>query len=258
MVFPKKSLGQHFLKDDSVVQNIIDFAGDLSGVNVLEIGPGKGIVTKKILSKDVSKMFAIEKDSRFTNHLQDIKNHYTNFDFAICDFIQTNLLHFNLHNFKVIANLPYNVGNNILMKLINEYSEEIIDMTLMFQKEVAERICATHGKKYGKLSVVVQLMCDVIYGFDVNASSFAPPPKVESSVIKIVPRKNLTLDFDFSLFLQIVSAVFNNRRKMIRKTLATLCDNINDISSVVDLSKRPEDISVTEFCNITRTIQKNI
>ena len=255
MIKANKKLGQNFLQDQNLVREILDFVGEIREDNILEIGPGKCILTNEILNRSPNRLLSIEKDERFVSILENIKKENNNFEFIIGDATKINVSTLGIHNFKIIANLPYNISVILLLKWI--YLSNFIDaMVLMFQKEVAQRIIATDGKKFGKLSVMVQLFCDVEYGFDIPASSFYPIPKVESTVIKIKPRKRVLYEVNYTLLEKVLDVTFVQRRKMLRKSLASLFgNNLQKLSSCIDLSKRPEDLSVEEFCIIANFLK---
>jgi 16S rRNA (adenine1518-N6/adenine1519-N6)-dimethyltransferase len=217
----KKKFGQHFLIDESVVRKIIDFADISPDDAVVEIGPGRGILTSK-LSEVSKRVIAIEIDRKLCAVLKNSLSSYNNIS-----IVNTDALNYNYgeiqERFKVVSNLPYYLSTPITFKLI-ENRERIIDMVLMFQREVADRIIAKPGTKdYGNLSVVVQYWADVYKLIDVDKRAFKPAPKVDSSVIRITPRKEpLVKVKDEELFFKIVKASFAYRRKTLKNNLKNL------------------------------------
>jgi 16S rRNA (adenine1518-N6/adenine1519-N6)-dimethyltransferase len=251
----KKSLGQHFLKDESVLHKIADAIGDLSGYKtVVEIGPGMGALTKYLLPKKHDNFYVVELDDRWAEHLS---NAYPVLRDKIIheDFLQTDLS-FLQNPTHIVGNFPYNISSQIVFRIIDE-REKVETMTGMFQKEVALRIAAKHGSKdYGVTSVLTQAYYDCRYLFDVPPESFDPPPKVMSGIIQLTRKKERTLICDEVLFKKIVKAAFNQRRKTMRNSLKEFTGG-KEIASNEVFNLRPEQISVQQFQELTNLIQAN-
>lgn len=252
----KKHLGQHFLKDESIAQKIADSLTGKGYDNVLEIGPGMGVLTKYLLKKNL-KTFVIEIDSESVEYLQA---HYLNLTDRIIskDFLKINLeTYFGKEPLAIIGNFPYNISSQIVFKTI-ENRDQIPEFSGMFQKEVAKRIAEKEGSKvYGILSVLTQAFYDVEYLFTVPPSVFNPPPKVDSGVIRLVRKENYNLPVDEKLFFRVVKTAFQQRRKTLRNSLKTM--NLSDIlREDAIFAKRPEQLSVQEFINLTSKIEKDV
>ena len=251
----KKHLGQHFLKDESIAMQIADSLTLNNYKNVLEIGPGMGVLTKYLLKKDVT-THVIEIDSESVEYLQA---HYLNLAQRIIskDFLKINIQeHFGNEQLAIIGNFPYNISTQIVFKTL-ENKHQIPEFSGMFQKEVAERIAEKAGsKKYGILSVLTQAFYDVEYLFTVPPSVFNPPPKVDSGVIRLIRKDNFTLPVNEKLFYRVVKTAFQQRRKTLRNSLKTmnLSDNLRE-DSIFD--ERPEQLSVEEFISLTSKIEKD-
>ena len=251
-VKPKKHLGQHFLKDESVCAKIAASITRPSGcVNILEIGPGTGALTKHILSsEDYGMYYVMEVDSEsihyLENHFSDLSsNQIINGDFLVYD---TPTL-FNDTPFIVVGNFPYNISSQILFKCL-EHKDQIPEIVGMFQKEVAERIGQGPGKKqYGILSVFMQAYYDVEYLFTVDEHVFDPPPKVKSGVIRCVRNKRDGLECDEVFFKRVVKTAFNQRRKTLRNSLKSITNGM-DLPPRFS-GERPEQLSVDDFIELT-------
>ena len=251
----KKHLGQHFLKDESIAENIANSL-TLSGYNdVLEIGPGMGVLTKYLLKKNII-THVIEIDSESVEFLQA---NYLNLAPRIIekDFLKINLNDFfEGKQFAIIGNFPYNISTQIVFKTL-ENRHRIPEFSGMFQKEVAKRIAEKEGSKvYGILSVLTQAFYDVEYLFTVPPSVFNPPPKVNSGVIRLIRKENYTLPVDEKLFFRVVKTAFNQRRKMLRGSLKSL--KLSDsLREEPIFAMRPEQLSVNQFIELTAKIEKD-
>lgn len=250
----KKHLGQHFLTDESVAEKIASTLTGNGYTKVLEIGPGMGVLTKYLLKKNYT-TYVIEIDTESVDYL---KTHYLQLSDRIIerDFLRYNLnAVFNDEPFAIIGNFPYNISSQIVFKAL-EMRDQIPEFSGMFQKEVAQRICSDKGSKvYGILSVLTQAFYDAEYLFTVPPTVFNPPPKVDSGVLILKRKENYHLPCDETLFFRVVKTAFNQRRKTLRNSLKTfnLPDNLK-ASSIFD--KRPEQLSVQEFIEITSQIEK--
>ena len=252
----KKYLGQHFLNDEIIAQKIADTLS-LKGYNtILEIGPGMGVLTKYLLQKDVT-THVIEIDTESVAYLQA---NYLNLASRIIekDFLKYDLNEvFKGESFAIIGNFPYNISTQIVFKTL-EMRHQIPEFSGMFQKEVAERICSKEGSKvYGILSVLTQAYYDAEYLFTVPPSVFNPPPKVESGVLRLTRKKEYALPCDDALFFKVVKTAFQQRRKTMRNSLKTL--NLSDnLREDIIFDKRPEQLNVQQFIELTQLIEKDI
>ena len=252
-VKPKKHLGQHFLKDESIAEKVaLLYKDDYKDVPVLEIGPGTGVLTKYLLD-NYSKVMALEIDSESVVYLKenmvprglqlmegDILNKNTEYLFGDTDMI-------------VIGNYPYNISSQIVFKVL-EHVESVIGFGGMFQKEVAERLVAGKGSKtYGILSVLLNAYYDTSYQFTIEPHVFIPPPKVKSGVIKCIRKEGFVLPCSKTLFFDVVKTGFNQRRKTLRNALHKF--NLQDTHEFAKL--RAEQLSVEDFISLTSYIENN-
>ena len=252
----KKHLGQHFLNDETIAQKIADTLTLKNYKTVLEIGPGMGVLTKYLLQKEVT-THVIEIDTESVDYL---KANYLNLAPRIIekDFLKYDLNQvFKGEPFAIIGNFPYNISTQIVFKTL-DMRDQIPEFSGMFQKEVAERICSKEGSKvYGILSVLTQAYYEAEYLFTVPPSVFNPPPKVDSGVLRLTRKTNYTLPCDDALFFKVVKTAFQQRRKTIRNSLKTLnlSDNLRE-DSIFD--KRPEQLNVQQFIQLTQLIEKDM
>ena len=251
----KKHLGQHFLNDENIARKIADSLTLNNYDTVLEIGPGMGVLTKYLLEKKVD-TYVIEID---TESVEYLKAHYLKLSNKIIekDFLRYNLKEvFKDKPFAIIGNFPYNISSQILFKTL-EMRDQIPEFSGMFQKEVAERACATHGNKtYGILSVLVQAFYDTEYLFTVSEHVFNPPPKVKSGVMRMIRKENYQLPCDEKLFFRVVKTGFQQRRKTLRNSLKPLLKS-PELKEMDIFSKRPEQLSVSDFIELTQLLSKN-
>jgi 16S rRNA (adenine1518-N6/adenine1519-N6)-dimethyltransferase len=249
----KKSYGQHFLVNENLAKNIADTAIELSDkYPVLEIGPGKGVLTKYFYEKKIN-FKSVEADMDMIEYLHSTYPGIS-INLIFKDILKLDLNEVFDEEFVLFGNFPYNISSQILFKMI-EYKYKIPVLIGMFQREVAERIIASPGnKEYGILSVLVQAYYSGKIIFRVKPGSFSPPPKVDSAVIKLERKEKFELDCNETLFKTIVKSTFNKRRKMIRNTLKSL---INDDEILKDdfFKKRPEQLSLDEFVELTNVIE---
>ena len=247
---PKRKFGQNFLTDDNIAKDIVSFLSDSKTKTIIEIGPGKGILTKYLLKISHKEIKFVEIDEECVSYL---KNKYPNIEKHL---INDDFLNINLNSFKqplsIIGNFPYNISSQILFK-IYENKNIVNEMIGMFQLEVAERICSNYGtKKYGILSVLIQAFYEVKMMKKIKPQSFLPIPKVDSAVIKI-SKKIDTINCDEILFKKIVKQSFGQRRKTLRNSLKIF--NITDIKKEDTIfAKRPEQLSVSDFIYLTNLV----
>ncbi|MDA9714960.1 16S rRNA (adenine(1518)-N(6)/adenine(1519)-N(6))-dimethyltransferase RsmA [Bacteroidota bacterium] len=252
-VVPKKYLGQHFLKDVQICKRIADaILINEPEQNVLEIGPGTGALTQFLIPKNFS-LVAYEVDIESIEYLS---LHYPDLKLKQKDILSENWGSVFEGQFTIVGNFPYNISSQIVFKVFENRS--IITQLLgMFQKEVAERICAQPGtKKYGILSVLIQAFYKTRYLFTVNEEVFDPPPKVKSGVIRFERNEIEHLNCDEILFVKVVKSTFNQRRKMVRNSIKGLCKDHN-ISHEL-MTKRPEQLSVNDFIQLTNLLESKI
>ena len=247
----KKGLGQHFLKDKSIAQRIVD---SLSGNSfpVLEVGPGMGVLTELLLQRSDITTYAVEIDRESIAYL---RQHFPDLQSRLIegDFLQMNLNALFPSSFAVIGNFPYNISSQIFFKILDD-RDKIPEVVGMVQKEVAERIaCPPGSKTYGILSVLLQAYYDIEYLFTVHEHVFVPPPKVKSGVIRLTRNEVKSLDCDEALFRSVVKTTFNQRRKTIRNSLKPLLGD-KTIPEHPLLAKRPEQLSVSEFVELTKMV----
>jgi 16S rRNA (adenine1518-N6/adenine1519-N6)-dimethyltransferase len=251
-VSPKKSLGQHFLTDKNIARKIAESLKPGNYKTLIEVGPGKGSLTEHLFIKDDSVFITVELDSESIEYLKAVYPEHIN------KFIHADFLKFPLQNLErplaIIGNFPYYISSQILFKVL-ENRDCVNQVVCMIQKEVAERIATAPGsKKYGILSVLLQAYYDIEYLFTVNENCFNPPPKVKSAVIRLIRNDRRELECDPGLFFRVVKATFNQRRKIIKNSLLKLCTNVSFESEL--LSKRPEQLSVEQFQELTIQISR--
>lgn len=254
-VTPKKSLGQHFLKDLSVAKAISESLVFDSSMPVLEVGPGMGVLTQYLIQNPQMDLTAIELDHESILFLKERfpKLHLIEGDFLKLDLHQL----YGNQAFCVIGNYPYNISSQIFFKVL-EYKDQIPCCAGMIQKEVAERIASKPGKKaYGILSVLLQAYYDIEYLFEVDENVFDPPPKVKSAVVRLRRNQRTHLECDEVLFKQVVKTAFNQRRKQMRNSLQTMVGKGNELLNDPIFTQRPEQLSVEAFVQLTNLIAKS-
>lgn len=256
----RKKLGQHFLNNEFIAEKIVSFADIRKDDTVLEIGPGKGILTS-ILLKKAKKVIAVEIDDKLVRFLKKRFLDAQNLDLVHKDFLKYDLSPFS-EKIKVIGNLPYNIGTRIIKYMI-DYKGIFSKMIFLLQKEVAERIAASPGKKsYGSLSIFMQLHYEVETLMNISPESFSPHPKIFSTLIKMKSKKQLPRQFDNpELFYKVVKLAFLHRRKKIKNNLRPLFTEQNDLKKVsreagIDLEQRGEMLSIQEYLKLTHSINK--
>lgn len=255
LVKPKKFLGQHFLKDLKVAQDIADTVDACPELPILEVGPGMGVLTQFLLPKE-RQVKVVEVDYESVAYLREA---YPQLEENI---IEDDFLKINLHRlfddqpFVLTGNYPYNISSQIFFKML-ENKELIPCCTGMIQKEVAERIAAAPGSKtYGILSVLIQAWYDVEYLFTVHEHVFNPPPKVKSAVIRMTRNDKLQLGCNERLFKQVVKTTFNQRRKTLRNSIKPILGKDCPLTEDIIFNKRPEQLSVQEFVELTNKVEE--
>jgi 16S rRNA (adenine1518-N6/adenine1519-N6)-dimethyltransferase len=256
----KKSLGQNFLLDLNLTSKIARYAGNLDQFDILEIGPGPGGLTRSLLHEGARKVVAIEKDNRCIEALEEIQATFPRrLKLLQGDALSTNASEHLADPVRIIANLPYNIGTELLVRWLTSKTWPSFwqSMTLMFQKEVANRIVASPGSKaYGRLSVISQWRCDTKIAFNVPATAFTPPPKVESTLVHFEALKEPKFPAEVEVLEFVVSKAFNQRRKMLRGALKGYFQNVEEglVSIGVLPTKRAEDITVQEYCAMSQIL----
>jgi 16S rRNA (adenine1518-N6/adenine1519-N6)-dimethyltransferase len=251
----KKSLGQNFLLDLNITDKIAMLAGDLSGVHVFEIGPGPGGLTRSLLKTNAKKVTAIEFDTRAIDALQELKKAAgERLEIIQGDALKSDLTALGAAPRAVVANLPYNIATPLLIGWLEQVKGDagaFKSFTLMFQKEVAERMAAPPGNKtYGRLAVIAQWLCDVRVLYELPPSAFTPPPKVTSCVVRLIPKKLENNQPSFEAVERVTAAAFQQRRKMIRGSLKAYAHKF--VALGIDETLRAENLSVAQFIELAR------
>jgi 16S rRNA (adenine1518-N6/adenine1519-N6)-dimethyltransferase len=254
-----KRLGQHFLLDTNLLDRIVSMAGDLAGKTVLEVGPGPGGLTRAVLKTDAKRVIAIERDPRCIGALSELVEAAE----GRLTLIQADALEADLaeladgQKFAIVANLPYNVGTALLLRWLDQL-DHVSSMTLMFQREVADRLLAKPGNRsYGRLSVLIPWLLEIERLINLPAKAFVPPPKVASTVIGLTPRKRPMFEADRKTLERTLAAAFSQRRKMLRSSLKSLLsDPIPFLTAAdIDPSARAEQIDIEGFCRLAREVE---
>ena len=258
----KKSLGQNFLLDLNLTAKIARLAGDLEGHDILEVGPGPGGLTRGLLASGARRVVALEKDPRCIPALAEISNAYP----GQLDVFNTDALNFNIHSHlkapvRIVANLPYNVGTELLIRWLTpkEWPPFWSTLTLMFQKEVAERITATPGSKaYGRLAILAQWKTNPSIVMELPPESFTPPPKVHSAVVHFDALAEPRFPAPAGLLSSTVAMAFNQRRKMLRSSLKSASSDIENVlrDAGLEPTARAEEISLEGFCALARRLSR--
>ena len=254
LVKPKKFLGQHFLKDLSIAKDIADTVDECPGLPILEVGPGMGVLTQFLMEKG-REVKVVELDFESVAYLRE------NFPALEGNIIEDDFLKLKLEKlfdgrpFVLTGNYPYNISIQIFFKML-DYKDLIPCCTGMIQKEVAERIAAGPGSKtYGILSILIQAWYKVEYLFTVHEHVFNPPPKVKSAVIRMTRNETKELGCNERLFKLIVKTTFNQRRKTLRNSISSILEKGNPLSNDPVFNKRPEQLSVQEFIELTNRVE---
>lgn len=258
----KKALGQNFLLDLNLTQKIARTAGPLEDATVIEVGPGPGGLTRAILSLGVRKLIAIERDSRCLPALAEISDHYPGrLDVIEGDALKVDFAELARQSgaegpIRIIANLPYNVGTQLLVNWLTPdvWPPFYASMTLMFQREVGLRIVADEtNDHYGRLGVLAGWRTEARMAFDVPPQAFTPPPKVTSTVVHLEPREN-PISCSISALERVTQAAFGQRRKMLRQSVKSLGGETLLAKAEIDPQRRAETLSVEEFCRLANCL----
>ncbi len=258
----KKKLGQNFLVNSEIINKIVELGNINQKTNIVEIGPGAGNLTLALLKKNPKKIHSIEFDKDLKNNLENIKKNYGNFSYEISDALKVD--ESKIFNEKIIiyGNLPYNISVPLLIKWISTkiwppYYDKLI---LMFQKEVAEKIIAqNNSKKYGRISILCATRLNVKFNFNVNKENFFPQPKINSSVLTFTPKKvSLLNNQELSILSQLTAKIFNNKRKMIGKSLKKIfTDNeLIELNFEKIAKLRPENLDNSIYYKMVKLINK--
>lgn len=256
----KKSLGQNFLLDLNLTAKIARLAGDLTGCDILEVGPGPGGLTRGLLSEGARRVLAIEKDARCLPALAEISAAYPGRLTVINgDALAIDPLEHLTPPIRICANLPYNIGTELLVRWLTPDVWPPIwsSLTLMFQREVAQRITATPGSKaYGRLALLAQWRTDACIVLDLPPEAFSPPPKVSSAVVHFTALPEPRFPANAKMLSHVVATAFNQRRKMLRSSLKGLSPDIEDHlrASAIAPTDRAEQIDLERFCALTRSL----
>ncbi len=252
----KKNLGQNFLLDLNLTSKIARAAGDLTNHTIIEVGPGPGGLTRALLMEGAKKVIAIERDERVLPALEDMSAAYPNrLEIISGDAMEMDWAALCDGPTKIVANLPYNIATALLVGWLTakDWPPDYDSLTLMFQKEVAERIVAPSGSKtYGRLSILSQWRADAYKAFDVPRQAFTPPPKVTSSIVHLTPHQHPKFDCKIRALENITQAAFGQRRKMLRASLkGTLRDPISSLEAAgIDPTWRAEQLGIDAFCEL--------
>lgn len=249
----KKHLGQHFLCDENIAKKIVNALPE-GKIKVVEIGPGSGVLTKYLLEKH-NEFIALDLDQESIDYLKEQysekKDH-----FLFCDFLEADLLKIAGSEFMIIGNFPYNISSQIMFRVL-EHRTHIPAVVGMFQKEVAQRLAEKPGTKtYGILSVLLQAYYKIEYLFTVHENVFSPQPKVKSAVIRLTRNEIKKLDCNEELFFKVVKTTFNQRRKQIRNSIRPILHELKSDHEL--LNKRPEQLSVEQFVELTNFTEKEM
>jgi 16S rRNA (adenine1518-N6/adenine1519-N6)-dimethyltransferase len=255
----KKSFGQHFLLDLNVTRKIARLAGPFDGGVVIEVGPGPGGLTRALVESDAGRVIAIEKDARFIPLLQDLADAAPGrLEIVEADALEADEAALSGGKAHIVSNLPYNVGTPLLVKWLTE-SWRPTSLTLMFQKEVADRIAAKPGEDaYGRLSVLSQAICRARVVMDLPARAFTPPPKVASAVVRLDPLPEPPSAGDVRALERVTAAAFGQRRKMLRSSLKPLGGEALCDAAGIDANARAETIPVEGFLRMARAVSASL
>jgi 16S rRNA (adenine1518-N6/adenine1519-N6)-dimethyltransferase len=255
----RRALGQHFLLDANLTARIARAAGDLKGRTVIEIGPGPGGLTRSLLQADAGQVIAVERDERCIPAIAEIAAAYPGrLDLIAGDALEVDAAALGPAPRKIVANLPYNIATALLLRWLPDIAE-FESLTLMFQKEVADRLTARpRGKDYGRLTVLVRWLAEIERQFDISPQAFTPPPKVTSTVLRIVPRPGPLHPARMATLERVTAAAFGQRRKMLRQSLRSLgLDPIPLLARAgIPETARAEELDVRDFCALAQLLDE--
>ncbi|RCL78232.1 MAG: 16S rRNA (adenine(1518)-N(6)/adenine(1519)-N(6))-dimethyltransferase RsmA [PS1 clade bacterium] len=258
-----KVLGQNFILDLNLTRRIARTAAQSgsSPLNrVIEIGPGPGGLTRALLMEGAEHVTVIEADERFRPALEDISQAYPDkLSVVMGDALKIDPNEIIKDGYKIVANLPYNIATPLLIKWLSQSPIRWDSLTLMFQKEVAQRICAQPGEDaYGRLAVMSNWLAETSIEFDVPANVFVPPPKVTSAIVSLIPREQPLAEADLSTLEKVTAAAFGQRRKMLRASLKQITPETETIlvACNIDPTRRAETLTIEEFCALARALKK--
>ncbi len=256
---PQKKLGQNFLLDQNITDKIARTAGDLREATVIEIGPGPGGLTRSLLEAGAKEVFALEYDAKCCQALEELAEFYQPRLHVIhADALASDVSQLGTAPRQIVANLPYNISTELLFKWLAQI-QSFTSLTLMFQREVAQRLTAQpKTSAYGRISVMTQWLTTVRHCFDLPPQAFFPPPKVTSSVVHITPRPAPLAPATWESLAAVTMAGFGQRRKMLRSSLKSLFGDQTEAilrNAAIESSKRAEELSVEDFCKLARAIQ---
>lgn len=256
---PRKRFGQHFLEDTQVIEDIVNVIAPTPGQSLVEIGPGQGALTIPVLKK-TGELDVVELDRDLIPVLTARCKEY-----GTLRIFQADALEFDFSQLvkkseplRVIGNLPYNISTPLIFHLL-EFAAFIQDMHFMLQKEVVDRMAAKPGDDaYGRLGIMVQYHCEVTSLFDVGPDAFYPPPKVDSSIVRLVPHKTIfPFAENYAHFENVVKLAFNQRRKTLRNSLKSLVTGEDWLRNEIDSSLRPEELSVNDYVKLSNSLLNN-
>ncbi|CAI3937151.1 16S rRNA (adenine(1518)-N(6)/adenine(1519)-N(6))-dimethyltransferase RsmA [Commensalibacter papalotli (ex Botero et al. 2024)] len=253
----KKSLGQHFLLDPMINQQIIALAGDLTDKNVIEVGPGPGGLTRALLGSHAQKIIGVEVDQRALQLLHELQTYYPKrFTIVEHDALKLDLTTLCEAPRQIVANLPYNIGTPLLLGWLRQ-GQQWSRLTLMFQQEVAERVCAAPNTEfYGRLSVIAQWVAQCVIVKHIPPGAFTPPPKVYSAVINIIPKAEQPSADLFKAMEKVTAAAFGQRRKMLKGALKNIGGEVLLSGANIDGTRRAETLTILEFDQLARLYQQ--
>ncbi len=259
-----KKFGQNFILDLNVTRRIARHAGDLTDCDVVEIGPGPGGLTRGLLMEGARKVHVIEADSRFIPAQQEIAEAYPDrLNIIEGDALAIKPQRLTDGSYRIVSNLPYNIGTALLTNWLDDgwregaWAPSFLSMTLMFQKEVAQRITAqANDKHYGRLAVLANWLCHTELAFEVDRQVFVPPPKVTSAIAHIEPRNRPMAEAQPDILANLTAAAFGQRRKMLRASLKQICSDPTALlaEAGIDETARAEVLTIDDFCKLARLL----
>jgi 16S rRNA (adenine1518-N6/adenine1519-N6)-dimethyltransferase len=254
----RKALGQNFLLDGNLTRRIARAAGPVAHADIIEVGAGPGGLTRALLAEGARKIIAIERDRRCVAALEELRADFpARLVIVAGDALELDPVSLSAAPRKIVANLPYNIATPLLIRWLHQI-EAYESLTLMFQKEVAERLAAApRSKAYGRLSVLAQWLCEIELCFDIAPQAFVPPPKVTSTLVHLKPREKPLAPARIEDLERVTAAAFGQRRKMLRASLKGL----GDAASLLEAARltptaRAEELTVEEFCRLAETMRR--